>query len=62
MARADTFAANPHWLPPVPSARLEHVPGTKGWPIVGNTLEILRDPPGFLRRQHAKYGKVHRHG
>lgn len=62
MPRADTFAANPHWLPPVPNASIDHVPGVKGWPMVGNMLEILRDPPGFLQRMHARFGPVHRHG
>ncbi|HTI31220.1 MAG TPA: cytochrome P450 [Sphingomonas sp.] len=60
MARADTFAANPHWLPALPGSALDHVPGEDGWPIVGNTFRILADPPGHVRRMHATYGKVYR--
>ena len=61
MPRADTFAANPHWPPILPPAKLDHVPGRDGMPVFGNTFEILRDPPGFLKLMHDRYGPVHRH-
>ena len=61
MPRADTFAANPHWPPILPPVKLDHVPGRDGMPLFGNTFEILRDPPGFLKRMHDRYGPVHRH-
>jgi cytochrome P450 len=60
MARADTFPANPHWLPPERGQDVDHVPGKDGWPLVGTTLEQLADPHGFTRRMSAKFGKVYR--
>jgi len=61
MARTDSFVANPHWLPPGPATALDHVPGERGWPILGNTLKILRDPPAYVRTMHDRYGPVYRH-
>ena len=47
---------------PRPGARhpLDHIPGDDGWPIVGNTLKVLRDPIGAAERAYAKYGSVYR--
>ena len=39
---------------------IEHIPGEDGWPIVGNTLTVLRDPVGAVEAMHAKYGPVFR--
>ena len=61
MARADSFAANPHWLPSEQGRDLAHVPGENGWPIVGNTLKMLKDPIAYGRRMYATYGPVYRH-
>ena len=61
MARADTFRANPHWVPRVADEALDHIPGRDGIPYFGNTFEILRDPPGFVRQMNKEYGPVHRH-
>jgi len=61
MARADTFAANPHWLPVQPDTALDHVPGEDGWPIVGNTLKLLADPMAYGKAMRAKYGDIYRH-
>lgn len=60
MALAHRFEANPHWLPRLPDKALRAIPGEDGWPIVGNTLRILRDPPAFGRRMLAEYGPVYR--
>jgi cytochrome P450 len=60
MPRADTFPANPHWLPLAQGQAVEYVPGTDGWPIVGTTLMQLADPHGFTKRMVAKYGHVYR--
>ncbi len=52
--------------PAIPAARgpgrhpLEHIPGDDGWPIVGNTITVLRDPVGSSQRMHDKYGPVFR--
>ena len=59
MALAHTFAANPHWLPLNPRSALNAIPGERGWPIVGNTLKLLKDPHGFTRAMVAKYGLVY---
>jgi cytochrome P450 len=61
VARADSFTANPHWLPMNPAQALAHVPGEDGWPVVGNTLKLLADPIGYGKRMVAKYGPVYRH-
>ncbi len=61
MTRLDSYAANPHWLPAPPKDTLADIPGEDGWPIVGTTLKLVADPPGYVRRMHAKYGPVYRH-
>ena len=60
MPRADTFPANPHWLPLKQGQAVDFVPGTDGWPIVGTTLMQLADPHGFTKRMAATYGHVYR--
>lgn len=60
MAHAHTLKANPHWLPyPRPDA-LAHIPGESGWPIIGNTLKMLRNPFKFGGEMVARYGTVYR--
>ncbi len=60
MALANTHAANPHWLPITEGQAVLHVPGRDGWPIVGTTIEQLRDPIGFARKMAASFGPVYR--
>ena len=60
MAYANTFEANPHWLPRLPSEALDHVPGEDGWPIVGTTLMQLKDPHAFTRQMAEKHGTIYR--
>ncbi len=61
MPRADTFPANPHWLPPKKGYDdVSHVPGTDGWPLVGTTLSQLADPPAFTKKMVERYGHVYR--
>jgi cytochrome P450 len=43
-----------------PARTLDHIPGDDGWPIVGNTLKVLRDPVGSAQRMHDQYGPVFR--
>ena len=52
--------ARPAPIPPLREKDLAHIPGEKGWPIVGNTLRALRDPVAHVERMHAKYGPVYR--
>ncbi len=40
--------------------QLDHIPGENGWPIIGQTLQLLADPPGLTARLHKKYGPIHR--
>ena len=61
MPRADSFAANPHWLPQNAAGTLDHIPGENGWPIVGNTFKLLADPIRYAHGMVAKYGTVYRH-
>ena len=60
MPHAHTIEANPHWLPLNPPAALNEIPGERGWPFVGNTFAVLKDPLAFTRRMVAKHGPVYR--
>lgn len=60
MAHAHTIEGNPHWLPFNPPESLAHIPGERGWPFIGNTLEVLKDPTAFTGRMVAQYGTVYR--
>lgn len=60
MAYAHTHAANPHWLPRAPKNALDAIPGNHGWPLVGNTLKMLRDPQAFGREMVGRYGNIYR--
>ena len=60
MAYAHTHVANPHWLPPRQGQEIEYVPGRDGWPVLGTTLEQLKDPNGFTKRMVAEFGPVYR--
>jgi len=39
---------------------LSHIPGEAGRPLIGHTLEYLRDPFGFGFRMHDRYGPIFR--
>jgi len=60
MPHAHTIEANPHWLPLNPRKSLAKIPGQRGWPFLGNTLEVLKDPLAFQRKMVARYGPVYR--
>jgi cytochrome P450 len=60
MAYAHTYKGNPHWLPAPKDSDTDHIPGEDGWPILGNTLALLRDPSDFAQKMVAKYGPVYR--
>ena len=47
-------------IPEPPLASLAHIPGTEGWPVIGSTLTLLRDPKGEVRRLAARFGPVFR--
>ena len=50
-----------HWTEGNPSGReLSHIPGEKGYPIVGRTFTQLADPHAFTRRMVETYGKVYK--
>ena len=40
-------------IPEPPLGALVHIPGTDGWPLVGNTLKLLGDPKGNTVRSIA---------
>src|ERR1051325_10062364 len=46
-------------VPPNPKA-LRHIPGDEGWPFIGNTLNVLADPKGWIEKAAVKYGPVYR--
>lgn len=39
---------------------LDHIPGEDGWPIIGNTLTVLKDPLAAADRMYRLYGPVYR--
>lgn len=45
-----------------PNENLEHIPGSKGLPIIGSTLDIIKDAPGFMQREFKKHGPVFKVG
>ncbi len=50
-----------HWTEGNPTdADLAHIPGERGWPIVGNTFKMLADPHAMARRMVETYGPVYK--
>jgi cytochrome P450 len=49
-----------HWSQDQPGHALDHIPGEYGWPVLGNTLQLLADPIGFGNRMRAAHGDVFR--
>jgi cytochrome P450 len=41
-------------------AALAHLPGSSGWPLIGDSLEFLADPLKYCERVHGQYGPVSR--
>lgn len=39
-------------------AALSEIPGDRGWPLLGYTLESLRDPIALTRRRYERYGEL----
>ena len=60
MALASSEAANPHWAKRAGKSDLSHIPGENGWPVIGTTLRMLRDPVGYGRHMVETYGPVFR--
>ena len=61
MALATSYEANPHWLPPLAGQRdIDHIPGKDGWPVIGTTLEQLKDPHAFTKKMFELHGPVYR--
>ncbi len=57
---APSAPAYTHWSQNQPRGALDHIPGEKGWPVLGNTLKLLADPIGFGNRMRTTYGEVFR--
>lgn len=55
----DTFHPR-HWSDRLPDHELDHIPGERGWPVVGNTFRMLADPHGFARQMVEKHGPVYK--
>lgn len=39
---------------------LSHIPGDRGWPLIGHTLQALRDPQGFIAARADRFGPIYR--
>jgi cytochrome P450 len=51
----------PHWSAGIPDdAAIAHIPGERGWPVVGNTFTMLADPHAFAKRMIETYGRVYK--
>lgn len=48
------------WLPELPVSALAHIPGEKGWPLVGSTFEQLANPIAYTAKRVKQYGPVYR--
>ena len=46
-------------LPKATAGALKDLPIARGWPFIGHTLKILRDPVGWGQRQRARYGDAY---
>ncbi len=60
MELAHSEAANPHWTQRAAPGAIAAIPGENGLPVLGSTLELLRDPAAFARRMYAAHGPVYR--
>ncbi len=61
LAAHDPTPTFDHWSAGVASDDdIAHIPGEKGWPVVGNTFKTLADPHGFTKRMVETYGKVYK--
>ena len=61
LAAHDPKPAFDHWsVGAVGDDDLAHIPGERGWPVVGNTFKTLADPHGFTRRMVDSYGRVYK--
>ncbi len=41
-----------------PNEALDHIPGPKGLPLVGCSIDIIKDAPAFMQREFQKHGSV----
>ena len=48
------------WRDKLPAGSLDHIPGEKGYPLVGHTFTQLSDPHAFARRMFETYGPVYK--
>jgi cytochrome P450 len=69
-AKSEKFV-NPHWRNGMTAELtsnlvlsrkdyLDRIPGGKGWPIFGHTIQLLSDYRGLQNRMYAKHGSVHK--
>ena len=50
-----------HWTEGNPTNdELAHIPGDGGWPLVGNTFRMLKDPHAFARQMVQTHGRVYK--
>ena len=45
-------------LPRRPNEDLNHIPGPNGLPLIGCSLDIIKDAPSFMQRQFLEHGPV----
>ena len=42
--------------------KLDHIPGSFGWPIIGHTFPLVKDLYGTIDKQYKEFGPVSRFG
>lgn len=45
-------------LDKTPNTQFDHIPGKKGLPFIGSSIEFIRDYPGLIEGMYQQYGKV----
>src|SRR5690606_13833840 len=52
-----TFMSSSVPFSPIPAGSdLKPIPGDPGWPLVGLTLQLMRNPMGIARERYDRYG------
>jgi cytochrome P450 len=57
-----TAAVNPSYKECKNNEKLDHIPGSFGLPIIGQTFQLVKDLYGTIDRQYQQYGNVSRFG
>lgn len=60
MNRMEAAQQEAQKLPRLPQRKLDHIPGDYGLPLLGHSLQFLRDYHGLVNREAARHGNVYK--